>query len=421
MTRPCPVCGTQVQTTDDFCGNCATYLGWSTTDPAAPAPGADSVQQPEKSVSQPVDAGTEAHRADDSATIDDPVTGTNKPAQHTTAGPPPRSGGSTARPADNPTTGASTRRTDGSATVPTTGATEPATQATGAVHPGDEPATNPAASLFAEPTPAPARVARDPATPPPPELDTAPVLPGRPVAQRPVASAAQADTVEGPPCPVCGTSNPPGRKFCRRCATPLDPTATAAATARRRWSWHGDRSRWLRAVVALLVVAALVVLGVALYPHLDPAVQDIRDRLSTPAAIAPRTVTATAELPDHPARAAADGLSNRYWGTPTPGAQATFTFAEPIRLLSVVIHTGPTTDRDHFTDQARPTTVDLTTTSTDGTTRTTTITLADEPGPQRTDLGTSDVTQARLTIRSATPQTPTTHIALGEIEFFRRP
>ncbi|WP_245782388.1 zinc ribbon domain-containing protein [Actinokineospora terrae] len=221
---------------------------------------------------------------------------------------------------------------------------------------------------------------------------------------------------------MCGTANPPGRKFCRRCATPLDPAAALSATTkRRRWSWHGDRSRWLRAIVALLVVAALVVLGVVLYPHLDPAIQDIRDRVSTPAAVAPRTVTATAELPNHPARAAADGLSNRYWGTPTPGAQATFTFAEPIRLLSVVIHTGPTADRDHFTDQARPTTVDLTTTSTGGTTRTTTITLADEPGPQRTDLGTSDVTQVRLTIRSATPQTPTTHIALGEVEFFRRP
>ncbi|WP_285607597.1 zinc ribbon domain-containing protein [Actinokineospora globicatena] len=253
-------------------------------------------------------------------------------------------------------------------------------------------------------------------------MDTAPVLPARPVAARPKASTVQADTVEGPPCPTCGTPNPPDHRFCRRCATPLTPESAAHADRkRRRWSWHGDRSRWLRALVALLVVIAIVVLGVVLYPQLDNAVQDMRDRLATPAAIAPQTVTATAALPDHPAQAAADGLSNRYWGTPSPGATATFTFADPFRLLSVVIHTGPTAERDHFTDQARPTAVDLITTSSDGTTRTTPIALSDEPGPQRTDLGISDVVEVRLHIRSTTAQTPNTHIALGEVEFFRRP
>ncbi|MBM7774859.1 putative nucleic acid-binding Zn ribbon protein [Actinokineospora baliensis] len=311
-TRPCPVCGTTANDTDDFCGNCGTYLGWS--------------------------------------------------AQQAPSPPEP-----------------------------------------------------------AEPAPEPALEEPDPPAEEPRSVDTAPVLPARPVAPRPTATAVSADTVDGPPCPHCGTPNPPDRRFCRRCATALSPGAAAATEAkRRRWSWHGDRSRWLRALVALLVIIALVVVGIVLYPKLDEAIQDIRDRMATPAPIAPRAVTATAELPDHPAKSAADGLSNRYWGTPAPGAKATFTFAEPFRLLSVVIHTGPTAERDRFAEQARPTALTLTTTGSDGSTTTRSITLADEPGPQRTDLGVSDVVEVSLEIRAASGLGGGNHIALGEIEFFRR-
>ncbi|GAA2997378.1 NADase-type glycan-binding domain-containing protein [Actinokineospora diospyrosa] len=360
-TRPCPVCGSTVEDTDDFCGNCGTYLGWSanpTTPPAGPAPSDAPVADTASAEPAPADAA--------------PVT----PPQAPLTGTAPRDGVAEDRPVD----------------------------------------LSPVEST--------------PAAPPPPEPvpvkqaeDTAPVLPGKPIAPRPTATTTVTTAVEGPPCPNCGTPNPPDRRFCRRCATPLTPqdATSAAAAKRRRWSWHGDRSRWLRALVALLVIIALVVVGILLYPKLDDAVQDIRDRLATPAPIAPRTVTATAELPDHPAKAAADGLSNRYWGTPAPGAQATFTFAEPFRLLSVVIHTGPTAERDRFAEQARPTALTLTTTSSDGSTRSTPITLADEPGPQRTDLGISDVAEVRLEIRASAGLGGGNHIALGEVEFFRRP
>ena len=33
--RPCPVCGTLTEPTDEFCGNCGTYLGWQDEDRAA--------------------------------------------------------------------------------------------------------------------------------------------------------------------------------------------------------------------------------------------------------------------------------------------------------------------------------------------------------------------------------------------------
>ncbi|WP_051386379.1 zinc ribbon domain-containing protein [Actinokineospora inagensis] len=262
-----------------------------------------------------------------------------------------------------------------------------------------------------------------PGQPKEPDEETAAVLPGRPVARRPVASTTvAADPTVGPPCPNCGTPNPPDRNFCRRCATPLTDAAAAAVARqrRRRWSWHGDRSRWLRRLAALLVVIALVLLGVLLYPQINGVYQDIRDKLATPVAIGPHTITATAEVPGHPAKAAADGLSNRYWGSPAPGADVTFTFSQPFRFLAIVIHAGPTAEQDHFTDEARPSAIDLTATASDGTTTAVPISLADQPGPQRTDLGISDVTKVTLHIRSATGLTPTTHIALGEVEFFRR-
>ncbi|MBY8853782.1 zinc ribbon domain-containing protein, partial [Saccharothrix sp. MB29] len=60
-----------------------------------------------------------------------------------------------------------------------------------------------------------------------------PVPPGRPVLRRPLPTASARDAVVGPPCPACGTANPPDRRFCRRCAAPLRTTAREAAGPRR--------------------------------------------------------------------------------------------------------------------------------------------------------------------------------------------
>lgn len=248
-----------------------------------------------------------------------------------------------------------------------------------------------------------------------------PVLPGRPEARRPLPTLAGGVTVEGPACPVCGTTNPPERRFCRRCATPLHPVEKAAVVAkRRRWRWRGDRSRWLRRLAALLVVVALVIAGFLFWPQATALWEDLRDRLATPAPVTPASTTASASVPDHPPAAAVDGLSNRYWGAPAVGDSIDFTFAEPFRLLTVVIHAGASAEEEGFVAEARPTALDMVVTTAGGTTETVPITLADQPGEQRTDTGISDVVRIRLVVRGAAGLVPGKHIALGEVEFFRR-
>jgi hypothetical protein len=248
-----------------------------------------------------------------------------------------------------------------------------------------------------------------------------PVLPGRPEAKRPLPTSGAEVEVDGPPCPVCGTTNPQGRRFCRRCATPLQGGTAIAVAGRRRRPRSGDTSRWLRRLAALLVVAALVVAGIVFYPKAVELFEDLRDRLATPAPIAPAHTAATAEVPDHPAAAAVDGLSNRYWGAPAVGDAVEFTFDQPFRLLSVVVHTGASAQPEQFREQARPTAVDLVVTGSGGVTRTIAVALNDQPGPQRTDTGISDVVAVRLVVKSAAGLGAGRHVALGEVEFFRRP
>jgi hypothetical protein len=249
-----------------------------------------------------------------------------------------------------------------------------------------------------------------------------PVHPGRPDARRPLPTTAEAE-VEGPPCPVCGTANPPGRRFCRNCGTALDPTARPAGGSRRRWwrwRWRGDRSRWLRRLVALIVIVALVVTGILLWPRLVNLVDYLRDRTGKPVAVFPAHTVATAQVPGHPATAAVDGLTNRYWGASRVGDSIEFTFPRPFRLLWVIVHTGESTHPEDFIREARPSELDMVVTSADGVTRTIPVHLDNKPGQQRIETGISDVVRIRLVIRAAAGLAAGRHIALGEVEFFRR-
>ncbi|WP_306745528.1 zinc ribbon domain-containing protein [Saccharothrix yanglingensis] len=249
-----------------------------------------------------------------------------------------------------------------------------------------------------------------------------PVPPGRPVLRRPLPTASARDAVVGPPCPACGTANPPDRRFCRRCAAALRTTAREAAGPRRpRRRWGGDTSRLLRRLAALLAVAALVVAAVLLEPWITRWLDDLRDRTATPVAVAPSTAKATAEVPGHPASDAVDGLSNRYWGAPAVGDAVEFAFASPFRLLSVVVHTGAGVQPEAFAGQGRATAVDAVVTSVDGTHRTVPLSLGDRSGPQRTDTAISDVVRVQLVVKQAAGLPPGGHVALGEVEFFRRP
>ncbi|MEU8927934.1 zinc ribbon domain-containing protein [Kitasatospora sp. NPDC048545] len=254
------------------------------------------------------------------------------------------------------------------------------------------------------------------------------VQPAKPVAPRPVVRASEAvEAQDGPPCPRCGTPNLPQRKFCRRCAAPLTVTAAAPALPwwRTRWPFRrrvriGGSGNALRRTIALIVLVAVVVAGILLYPAGKRGFQDVLDKLGSTAPISPSQTSASAAVEGRPATAADDGLTNTYWGAPAVGDSITFGFRTPFRLVDLIIHSGDSTDPEHFRQQGRPVVLSLEVTSADGELHRKEVSLNDQPGPQTVVTGISDVVQVKLTVREAAGTGPGRAIALGEVEFFKR-
>ncbi|WP_234428167.1 zinc ribbon domain-containing protein [Streptomyces badius] len=253
------------------------------------------------------------------------------------------------------------------------------------------------------------------------------VQPARPVARRPVVRPVAADEApEGPPCPACGTPNLAGRKFCRRCAAPLQVREQPAALPWWRTVWpfrrrmRGGSGRALRRTLLVLAVAGLVAAGFLFFPLGRYVYEDVRDKLGGTAEISPTGVTASAAAPGHPASAAIDGLTNEYWGAPALDASLTCSFGAPFRLVGIVVHTGVSKEPQEFRRGARPTRADLLVTTEDGKVHRKAVTFNDKPGKQTVRMGISDVRSVELVLREATGQGEGRPVAVGEVEFFRR-
>ncbi|MFF3529993.1 zinc ribbon domain-containing protein [Streptomyces rubiginosohelvolus] len=382
--RSCPACGTANGESDDFCGNCGAYLGWS-SEPVRrgrtrdPDPEVESVPEPEvEPAPEPV--------------VPEPAA--EPPTKPTAEAPVPE-------PAPRPT--------PASASEPEPGRTaEP------------EPAPGPRAKPEAATASAPGN-ASDADEP------VGAVRPARPVARRPVVRPVAADEApDGPPCPACGTPNLAGRKFCRRCAAPLQVREQPAALPWWRTVWpfrrrvRGGSGRALRRTLLVLAVAGLVLAGFLFFPLGRYAFEDVRDKLGGTAEISPTGVTASAAAPGHPGSAAIDGLTNKYWGAPALGASLTCSFGTPFRLVGVVVHTGVSKEPQEFRRGARPTRADLLVTTKDGKVHKKAVTFNDKPGKQTVRMGISDVRSVELVLREATGQGEGRPVAVGEVEFFRR-
>lgn len=406
----CPDCGTANGEGDDFCGNCGAYLGWSRTAAAAPASAAPARSEP-----APAPTAAVAETAPTAPAA--PAAPADPAAQAEPAAPETARTESTWRNVSRRVT-ARSRRNQPPAPDP-----DPA--------PPADPVEEASAQQAPEPTPArtPAPEPVPPSTPAPdPQADPVAVQPAKPVAPRPVVRASAADEVQdGPPCPRCGTPNLPARRFCRRCAAPLAVTAPPPKLPwwRTRWPFRrrvriGGSGNALRRTIALVVLAALVVAGILLYPVGVSAFQDVLDKVRSTAPITPSLTSASAAVEGHPATAAADGLSNTYWGAPAVGDSVSFTFRTPFRLVDLIVHTGASADPEHFRQQARPLVLSLEVTASDGELHRKEITLNDQPGPQTVATGISDVVQVKLTVREAAGTGPGRTIALAEVEFFKR-
>lgn len=292
----------------------------------------------------------------------------------------------------------------------------------------------------------PAAQASGPTIPPKP---TAPPLravqphveePGRPVPP----PSRHGDAAEPPPqagdliCGQCGSGNLPTRRYCRRCGASL---ADAPVVPRPPW-WRrlftrrprpkpvaGERPprrQWQRPrfVLPLLVLCILVAVGYAFRGEADRVLEAVRDRTSKTEQMHAVKVTASSAGKQHPATLAVDGTTDRYWTPALPGAfkgeYLEAAFAEPVRLLDLVVHPGSSPAAETFLTQARPSSLLITVTSKDGRTTVKTVQLADVPGGQRFHLAVSHAVRVRLTVQGVYGGGAGRYLAFAEVEFFRR-
>ncbi|WP_428962793.1 zinc ribbon domain-containing protein [Micromonospora fluostatini] len=447
--RFCDNCGAEVVPGDDFCGNCGAFLAWDaaddTTPQARPAP-AGTGRPPTGTDDAPTGTrhpdpapGTDPAPAPDPEPQPDPGPQPDPdpqpdPGPQPDPDPQPDPG---PQPVPGQRAGAAADRTgwadDADDSAPPEAQPDPppppapdSRRAAALVVPvrpataGDDAPADPTATV---PTPVDRPAADQPRA----------VQPGRPVAPAPVVRDFAGDRPGGPDdvvCPHCGTGNARGRSFCRRCGRPLDATAQPAATVpwwrRLRWPRRRSGGGWLRRLLAVLLVLALIAaLALVAVRFGRPVLDTIRDRTATPEAILPTEVTASSEARGHPARSTVDGLNNRYWAPatdqPAAGQYVELTFDPPIRLLDLIVHTGASPQQDDFVRQARPAELTMTLWTRDGTRTTTPLRLTDRPGPQTFHHVAGDVTRLRLTIGAVYGQERGRRVALAEVEVFRRP
>ncbi|MFD4376713.1 discoidin domain-containing protein [Streptomyces sp. NPDC058486] len=233
-------------------------------------------------------------------------------------------------------------------------------------------------------------------------------------------------------CPGCGTGNDVERTLCVRCALPLAPGPGPVAPPPwwrrllrregRQAPLAGTRPRraWRRPRVVLPLVLVLLACGVWFgLPHAGRLLGLAREETSPPESLPPSAVRASGALKGHPATAAFDGFTNRYWAVAKAGATLEADFGAPgVRVTKLVVFAGTSAKKDEFLTQARPARIVVEVVSADGDVSTRRITLKDQPGQQTFDLRGSGVTRIRVTPETAYGSARGRHLAVAEVEFF---
>ncbi|WHM40705.1 zinc ribbon domain-containing protein [Streptomyces sp. BPTC-684] len=424
-TQHCAECGTRAEPGQSFCDSCGAVLGWDRAGARTSRPAAAAVPREAADHSGPApaprgmpDSAPVGGRNDTDTTADATTDGRNRPA-------------TVENPAHAPAAPAAHEAGD---TAPTVPVAPVAASGADADAPDSSPESDRARSLLVP-------VADPDASSPAPPPSVAPVLPGRPDADRPQVRGPgfSEDVGNGPPCPWCSTPNRPDRHFCARCAMPLaDDGAAAQPPGRRPWwrrlfdrqrdtPWAGERpplrrvfdriGTWIAAAVAL----TLIVLGILYIPD---GVDAGRDHFAKRAPVAPDGVRASRSYPGHQPQLAFDKRSNTWWGPGVAqsgqGEWIEVTFAEPTRLLDVIITPGVSARADKLGASALPHRIKATVTLKDGKTTTRDITLDQGAGGQRRPFRVGEAVKVRLTIESAYAASGDKQVALAEVEFFGR-
>ncbi|MFG3513605.1 NADase-type glycan-binding domain-containing protein [Streptomyces bobili] len=410
-TQNCAECGTRAEPGQSFCDACGAVLGWTDR---APARTAATASQSSGATSPSAPTASSPGTGDTPATPASPASPVNSDSEDTAENPlPPVPASASASTPDD------------------TAPTEPVPAATVAA-PDDDEMNARARSLLVP--------VADPEARPTPPPAVAPVLPGRPVADRPQVRAPgpQQGDENGPPCPWCSTPNRPDRHYCTRCAMPMTRTEDSSARHRPWWRrvvdfrsretpWAGDRPRLRRTfdriltwVVAAAVLSLLIWVGVS-----TPAwVQATRDHFAKRAPVAPDQFAASRSYPGHKPDLLFDKVNNTWWGPGVTqsgeGQWIEARFAEPTRLLDLIITPGTSTRADQLSQSALPHRIKATITTKDGRTTTRDITLDQSAGGQRRAFRVGEVTKVRFTLESAYGASASKQVAIAEIEFFGR-
>jgi hypothetical protein len=264
-----------------------------------------------------------------------------------------------------------------------------------------------------------------------PDGDPVAVLPGRPAPKAPAAgvspSVAAPSGGTGIQCSACGAWNTAGRHFCTACGAEITAAAPPPTVAPRRGTSTFRRRSGAGRIVAVLVVVGIVLAvlvgGYLLRDPLQSFAASVADRVFGVAAVNPSKVTASGSASGHPATAAHDGASNIAWepaaAGPATGQSLTFAFDKPFRLVVLQVLPGAATDQRTFLQSRRPTALKLTIERSGGPSIERTMQLADQPGPQRLDLGIDQVKDVRVTVlQSSGPSNA--RVAIAEVEFSGR-
>jgi ribosomal protein L40E len=240
-------------------------------------------------------------------------------------------------------------------------------------------------------------------------------------------------------CGACGAGNIPTRKFCRRCGADLADAPVVKVSWWRRFFTRApkvgptagfrpvhktrrkvpSKTMLLGGVFAVLAIVAVVQRG-----PLRSAGDTVLDRVKGTQLVNPRSIEASGSAAGHPAVAARDGATNRFWAPATAGdgrgefVQANFD--KPFRLIYVRVFNGAAGELAPYLAQARPHTMRITVTRRTGKTIVKQIQLKDQPGKQEFHIAARDVIGVRLTIDSAYGAAAGKLVALAEVEFLAR-
>ncbi|MFF4101457.1 NADase-type glycan-binding domain-containing protein [Streptomyces sp. NPDC001903] len=398
----CAECGTRAEPDQSFCDSCGAVLGWADR------------------------AGAMGSAAGGAGTSGSGPAAPTPPASTPPASTPAASapaGSTPAEPAGTEPAAAEVAVAEVAAATATT------SMLTAAVAPASDDAAARARSLLVPVADAEPREAAMPSV--------APVLPGRPVADRPQVRTPGRETGAegGPPCPWCATPNRPDRHFCGVCAMPL--AAGPAVAGRRPWwrrvlgfrnretPWAGDRPRlrrgfgYLMTWVLWTLVLTLLITAIV---NADTAVNAVRDHFAKRTPVGPDAVEASHSYPGNDPQLAFDKLNNTWWGPGISqsgaGEWVEARFDQPTRLLDVIITPGVSARADKLSQSALPRRVEAVITTSDGKTATRVLTLDQAAGGQRRAFRAADVTSVRFVLRSAYAAAPDKQVAIAEVEFF---